>query len=420
MLGSVPAHWKIYRVRDIADVVNGYPFDAAFFGADGEHPLVRIRDLNNRETTTKYSGSFVEAAAVTPADILVGMDGDFNVGRWRGNGKALLNQRMCAVRTDDDLLSGFLELFLPLPLKAINDVTYSTTVKHLSSNQVEKVLIALPQDRMELKVLVEYLIAEVSKIEELVAEQATLQRLLSEKRFATIFHAVTRGLDPSTEFKDSGIEWLSEVPRHWSVKQIRHIAHILRGKFTHRPRNDPAYYDGEHPFIQTGDITAASRNITAYKQTLNNRGAAVSRQFPKGTLVMAIAANIGDVAILDFPAYFPDSVVGLVPSAGVSVEFLFYLMIAMKSPMLQTATVSTQLNLNVDQIASLTAAVPPQSEQLCIARFLNSELSRIDALVAESSRAMQLLQERRNALVAEVATGKINVACGEVMHREMA
>src|SRR5690606_37330042 len=90
-LGEVPAHWDIVRVRDSADVINGYPFDARLFSADGQFPLVRIRDLDATETATRFDGNFVESAAVNRDDVLIGMDGDFNVGRWLGEEVALLN-----------------------------------------------------------------------------------------------------------------------------------------------------------------------------------------------------------------------------------------------------------------------------------------------------------------------------------------
>lgn len=137
--------------------------------------------------------------------------------------------------------------------------------------------------------------------------------LLQEKRAALISHAVTKGLDSNTPMKDSGIEWLGEIPTHWEVKPIKYLSHILRGKFTHRPRNDPRFYDGLYPFIQTGNIASAGKYITDYQQTLNALGYAVSKEFPAGTFVLSIAAHIGDVAILGFPACFPDSIVGLVP-----------------------------------------------------------------------------------------------------------
>lgn len=254
-----------------------------------------------------------------------------------------------------------------------------------------------------------FLDRETEKIDALVAEQRHLIELLKEKRQAIISHAVTKGLDPKAPMKPSGIEWLGDVPAHWELKKLRHFSNVLRGKFTHRPRNDPAFYDGEFPFVQTGDITSSSRYITGFKQTLNEQGIAVSKLFPKGTLVMAIAANIGDVAILDFPAYFPDSIVGLVPKSGVDLMFMYYLMIGMKQPMLMTATISTQMNLNVDQICSLTTACPPYDEQVQIVKHLDKQMQKIELLAAEAQRSIDLLKERRTALIYAAVTGKIDV-----------
>lgn len=254
-----------------------------------------------------------------------------------------------------------------------------------------------------------FLYRETGKIDALMEEQKRLIDLLKEKRQAVISHAVTKGLNPDAPMKDSGVEWLGRVPKHWEVKQLRHFANVLRGKFTHRPRNDPAFYDGEYPFVQTGDITAASKFITTFKQSLNERGAAVSKEFPRGTLVMAIAANIGDVAILDFPAYFPDSIVGLIVKDGIKLPFLYFLMQAMKQPMLRTATISTQMNLNVDQIISLPAPLAGTEEQLRIAAFLDNEVAKIDRLISESDAGIALFEERRAALISAAVTGKIDV-----------
>ena len=90
-LGEVPGHWEVHLVKNLASIVNGYPFDSALFDAAEGSPLIRIRDLNRSEAETFYKGDFIEAAAITSDDVLIGMDGDFNVGRWRGEGRALLN-----------------------------------------------------------------------------------------------------------------------------------------------------------------------------------------------------------------------------------------------------------------------------------------------------------------------------------------
>ncbi len=181
---------------------------------------------------------------------------------------------------------------------------------------------------------------------------------------------------------------------------------LLRGKFTHRPRNDPAFYDGEYPFVQTGDITGADKYIRSYSQTLNDLGLSVSKMFPKGTLVMSIAANVGDVAILDFEACFPDSMVGLVPNHHAHLDFLYYLMRAMKGILLRSAILTTQLNLNYVRIGTNFAPFPPKDEQEQIAGFLNSKSAEIRMTKSILNKQIETLTAYRKSLIHECVTGQ--------------
>ena len=238
--------------------------------------------------------------------------------------------------------------------------------------------------------------------------------LLDEYKQALIHQAVTGQIDvrtdePYPEYKESGVEWLGRVPGHWEVRRIKQVAQILRGKFTHRPRNDPSLYDGPYPFIQTGDVARTGKVIREYTQTLNNRGLAVSQMFPAGTLVMTIAANIGDVAILDFEACFPDSVVGFVPSYDVERDFLFYLFRAMKQELLREAPVNTQGNLNVERIGGRKVALPSIRDQRKIVEYIESIAGWSDTACEHLQREADLLREYRTRLIADVVTGKLDV-----------
>ena len=151
--------------------------------------------------------------------------------------------------------------------------------------------------------------------------------------------------------------------------------------------------------------------ITGYRQTLNEQGLAVSKMFPAGTLVMTIAANIGDVAVLDFAACFPDSIVGFVPRDGVYRDYLYYGFLAMKPELLREAPVNTQGNLNIERIGSQGTQVPLPgvAEQCAIATFLDRETSKIDALIVRIRDAIDRLREFRTALISAAVTGKIDV-----------
>lgn len=261
----------------------------------------------------------------------------------------------------------------------------------------------------EQQTIADFLDRETAKIDGLVAKKRRLIELLEEKRTALISHAVTKGLDPNVPMKDSGIEWVGKVPHHWEVKKVKHLTRILRGKFTHRPRNDPRMYDGPYPFIQTGNVAAANKYVREYHQTLSEDGFKVSKQFPKGTLLMTIAANIGDIAILDFEACFPDSIVGFVPLKGIALDFLYNLFIAMRPALFETATLNTQLNLNIERIGGLLTVCPPREEQSRIADHVDATLSRFAELRTRIETAIEKLLEYRTALISAAVTGKIDV-----------
>ena len=264
--------------------------------------------------------------------------------------------------------------------------------------------------------IVRYLDQADERIRRYISSRERLIELLEEYRQAVIHHAVTRGLDPDVRLKLSGVEWLGDVPAHWEVRRVKQASRILRGKFTHRPRNDPSLYNGLYPFIQTGDVARAKKTIAEYSQTLNEQGLAVSKMFPTGTLVMTIAANIGDVAILDFEACFPDSVVGFVPHQKVDRDYLYYLFGAMKAEFLREAPVNTQGNLNVERIGARHIALPPISEQTAIVAYIDKATAAIDAAIDRARREIELLGEYRTRLIADVVTGKVDVreAAGEL------
>ncbi len=221
-LGRVPEHWDVTRISNHYRLRNGFPFDSAGFSPDGEEAdrLIRIRDLSPSETWIYTSEPCPKSARVENGDVLVGMDGDFNAVLWQA-GPAKLNQRVCALRGETEFLTKFLLYSLPFPLRIINDTAYSTTVKHLSSGEVLGTRIALPPP-CELRSIVSHLDRETARIDALVAKKTRFIELLREKRQALITHAVTKGLDPKVKMKDSGVEWLGEVPGHWVVSPVRY------------------------------------------------------------------------------------------------------------------------------------------------------------------------------------------------------
>ena len=255
-----------------------------------------------------------------------------------------------------------------------------------------------------------YLDSKCSHIDTMLSKTRSSIEEYKKLKQSVITQAVTKGVRGEREMKDSGVEWIGEIPKEWVCEKIKYATSISRGLFNHRPRNDERYYNGKYPFIQTGDVANATKYIVSYSQTLNELGKSVSKEFPKGTLTMTIAANVGDVAILNFDAYFPDSVVGFIPNKNIRTLYLFYVFSAMKDEFTRTAIKGTQLNLNIDRVKETFIPVTLNVNEQCeIENYLESKCAEIDGLIAKKEQLVKELESYKKSLIYEVVTGKREV-----------
>lgn len=227
----------------------------------------------------------------------------------------------------------------------------------------------------------------VSRIDELAAkiEEARGLRREALKQAKSVVHSSLTLVFESRNGKSG-----------WERKPISEAAEIARGKFAHRPRNEPRFYGGSIPFIQIGDISNSNRRIQQHSQTLNEDGLAISRLFPKSTVVIAITgATIGVTGILDFDSCFPDSIVGLIARQNVATpDFIYWALEYAKNAALAEATQTTQPNINLGNLEKLRIPIPPLEEQLRIVTYLDNLQAKVDALKklqAETSAELDAL-----------------------------
>jgi type I restriction enzyme, S subunit len=278
----------------------------------------------------------------------------------------------------------------------------------LDKNDFKKLVLPFPKIGIQTKI-VDFLDDKTTKIDEAISIKEQQINLLKERKRILIHKAVTRGLDDTVKLKDSGVEWIGEIPVRWEVKKLKYSTKIFRGKFTHRPRNDERMYDGEYPFFQTGDVARAGKFLSAYKQTLNENGLRVSTLFPKGTIVITIAANIGDISILDIDACFPDSIVGFEPNVFVEKDFLYNSLLVMKEQFMSSTIKNTQMNLNVDRIGSNSIVIPSIEEQKEISEYIETASQKIETAISLKQQEIAKLKEYKSSLINSVVTGKVKV-----------
>ena len=258
-----------------------------------------------------------------------------------------------------------------------------------------------------------FLVRETAKIDELVAEQRRLMELLKEKRQAVISHAVTRGLNPDAPLKPSGIEWLGDVPEHWDVGPLKRFWSVTDCKHVTAEFVEECFPLASIREVQSRWVALENAKCTTefFYELLIEGG----RCPLPGDLIFSRNATVGEVAQVS--AHHPRFAMGqdVVLLRKQSPEYSSdFLQQVIRSPVIiqQLANMmigSTFKRINVEEIRAFILPWPPPAEQVAVAAYLESELSRFDALTAEAQRAIDLLQERRTALISAAVTGQIDV-----------
>jgi type I restriction enzyme S subunit len=235
--------------------------------------------------------------------------------------------------------------------------------------------------------------AQIKKLKDL--KTGMMQELLTK--------GIGRGGLPHTEFKDSAV---GRIPKAWEVLPLGTLAKLERGKFSQRPRNDPAFYGGSIPFLQTGDIPKESPFITRFTQTLNEKGLSVSKLFVKETLVITIAATIGEIGLLKFDSCFPDSLVGITVHKDVADPvFIMYTMRARKDDLEALAPQTAQKNINLDILNPFLLASPPLKEQ----QLIGKNMAAVDLKIEAATKKYEHYLSIKKALMQDLLTGKVRV-----------
>jgi type I restriction enzyme S subunit len=424
-IGEVPEHWEVKPAYAVAIVRNGYPFKSELFKREGVESdrLIRIRDIAGDDESIFTKEVCPDSATISNGDVLIGMDGDFNVHRWR-RGPAKLNQRMCAASGRTEAITQFLSRCLPTPLRVINDLAYATTVKHLSSYEILHTRIAVPPTH-ELTNINVVLDRETTRIDALITKKTRFIELLKEKRSALITHAVTKGLDPNVKMKDSGVEWIGEVPEGWEVKRLRHIASFKNSNV------DKKSYEGQ-----------GAVNLCNYTDVYYNEFITSDMSFMPATAssseIAQFALKKGDVIItkdsedpsdIGIPAVVAEDLPGVVCGYHLTMirvadfDTARVLHRSLQSHPTQAhffveAPGITRYGLGQDAIGDLHVCVPPEPERGNLADQIDRETARIDALVAKVQRSIDLLKERRSALITAAVTGQVDLRESESMYKE--
>jgi type I restriction enzyme S subunit len=412
-LGDVPEHWEITRVKFITECLDGsrIPLNAQERGdMQGDIPYWGANNI------VDYVNDFLFDEDL----ILLGEDGApffdktknvaFNV-----SGKLWANNHVHVLRPEKTKIEC---RFLKHALNCADFYLYisgSTRDKlnQYDMNQIQIRICPLSEQQK----IAQFLDHETAKIDTLIEKQQRLIELLKEKRQAVISHAVTKGLNSNAPMKESGVKWLGDVPEGWEVKPIKYICNLIDG-------DRSSFYPNENDLVDDGIPFVSSKNIVNYKLTKKNLNYITREKFERlsqgkliaGDLVITVRGTIGHVGIFDpeiigcETGFINAQMMILRPINGLT----DYLQLISESSLWQSqldvaAYGSTVKQLSNEVLGSICIAIPPSNELSNFVNYVKQCCEKIERLIFHANSAIELMQERRTALISAAVTGKIDV-----------
>jgi type I restriction enzyme S subunit len=274
---------------------------------------------------------------------------------------------------------------------------------------------------IEQQKIANFLDHETAKIDTLIEKQQQLIKLLKEKRQAVISHAVTKGLNPNAPMRDSGVEWLGEVPEHWSEKRLGYLAKQERAAFVDGPFGSDLkssdYIESGIPLIQLNNIRDNTHIIRNMKFITEDKKQQLRRHLaiPGDIVIAKMADPVARAAAVvnDYPEYIiVADCVKLSPNRNlVNLEYLVWAIncdyVRINAELVSTGT--TRIRISLGELKKLKVPFPPYDEQLRIAEFLNKKKEKFEIIELKAEKQVSLLRERRTALISAAVTGKIDV-----------
>jgi type I restriction enzyme S subunit len=417
-IGEIPSHWGYSPVKYFTEIINGStPSSSEESYWDGDINWVTTDDLgklnqkyifNTRRTITelgyKSCGTTIapKGSVVISSRAPIGHLGILKIDACTNQG--------CKTLIPKNINSEFLHYYLLIGKNELEALGQGSTFKELPTSALKGFKIISPPIE-EQTTIANYLDQKTTQIDDLIAKKERLIQLLEEERTAIINQAVTKGLDPSVPMKDSGIEWLGEIPDHWELWKISHAFKRI-GSGTTPESGNPLYHDnGTINWLNTGDLNdseVVSCNKKITEQAIKDYTSL--KLFPAGSLVMAMyGATIGKTGIIKFDTTTNQACCVFCKGEIIDLKFLQYWFFAKKENIINLAIGGGQPNISQNILKDIRVNCPEISEQIRIVQYLDSSTKEVDLVISKTNEEIELLKEYKTALISEVVTGKVDV-----------
>jgi len=391
---EIPSHWGVKKVKYNFSFKTGFtpPSGKTEYYECGTHIWINISDLQER--TVSDSANKITDKAIEDYKPSIVPKGSLLYSFKLSVGKVAFNERDCytneaifSIDPDGDTNLEFFYYSLPEQIiKNANENIYGAKI--LNQELIKNAFLIVPPKK-EQTVIANYLDSKTAEIDALIADKKSLLELYEEEKIAIINRVVTKGVNPDVPMKESGIEWLGEIPEHWEVKKLKYVAHLRSGT---NIVSDQIKEINEYPVF-------GGNGLRGYFSEFTHEGDLV--------LIGRQGAYCGNIKYGKGKFWASEHAVVVMPIFEYEMIYLGELLRSMN---LNKYSVSAaQPGLAVDTIKNLQIPFPPIQEQQSIVQHIETECARIDAKIAKTKKLIELLTEYRTALISEVVTGKIKV-----------
>ncbi|HZH87097.1 MAG TPA: restriction endonuclease subunit S [Brumimicrobium sp.] len=291
------------------------------------------------------------------------------------------------------------------------DGKYNTLRLKVSRNDLRSLKLPKPSPSEQIKIAA-FLDYKLTKINRFIQKKKQLIKLLNEQKAVIINQAVTKGLDPNAQMKDSGIDWLGNIPEHWHLKKVKEVFKFDVG-FTPDTTKPSYYFPEDYTWVNISDLT--SKYISNSAQGISEEYISITKKeiVPIGSLLYSFKLSVGKVAITTKELYTNEAIFAIHPSNDISIDYFFYSLPEQIHKNANENIYGAKI-LNQKLIKNAQIVVPPFLEQEKIVNFLNHETGKIEKTISTIEKEIALTQEYKTALIAEAVTGKIDVRDFEI------
>ena len=410
------------RIKDFATKVGSgvTPKGGASVYQDNGIPLFRSQNVTNDGfllDDIAYISEEIHKSMIgtrlMPNDVLLNITGA-SIGRCyylpKNFKEGNVNQHVCIIRPKGNVLPAFLYYNL-ISAKGQHMIDLCQTGANregLTKENICNFEFDIPPIETQQR-MVTYLDTKLSEIHHQVSLLTSKRDAYLRLKKSIINHAVTRGLNPNVKMKDSGIEWIGEVPEHWEVKRMKELSAIGSGT-TPKSGEDKYYENGIHPWLNTSDVQDCVINEAKFSITdkaLNDYS--VLKYYPIGTILIAMygGGTIGNVALMNISATINQACCAIVSNEKLLLpKYLFCYLKCHKKKIISLGFGGTQVNLSQAIIAQLPVVLPPLPEQHALATYLDDKCAKIDTILSNLNKQISCYGDLKRSLIDEVITGK--------------